>query len=72
MKVLLFGGSIFPNQYAIESRQSLSNLLYTIVKRFLNCYDCNLEWISVVVIFLLLISIFYWTLNHNKNKKTKK
>ncbi len=68
MNILLFGGSIFPNQSALENNQLLTYLYEFISKRIFNCYDCSFEWVTSLLILLLSIFSFYLIFNHLKNK----
>ncbi len=68
MSILLFGGSIFPNQSALEDKQILTYLYEFISKRIFNCYECSFEWVTSLFFLLLSIFIFYLIFNHLKGK----
>lgn len=56
MLILLFGGTIFPNQASLENKQSFHVLWDFISNRLMNCLECRLEWATSLLILLTIIS----------------
>ncbi len=67
MNALLFGGSIFPNQTALEEKHVLNVILEFIYNKFNQCYDCHIEgMISLLVLFFCVILGIYFILSSIK------
>lgn len=56
MLILLFGGTIFPNQTSLENKHFFHVLWDFISNRLINCFDCRLEWTTSLLILITIIS----------------